>query len=95
MDNFEEDLIDLFGERIKVDDEFAKRIYAAITNVYWHSEFLEVFDTVESFRCAGGLIAAIKGSGDYMDWYGCAAEGCVDDDISEALLARGWIPEVL
>jgi|GEM_PF-5605341 len=86
---FEKDLEKLFGEKIKSDDEFAKRIYAALTNTLWRNEAIEYG---ASFRYTGGLIADIRGDGNYMDWYCCADAGNVDDDIAAALLTKGWTP---
>lgn len=89
MEQFEKDLIEVFGDRIREDDEFAKRIYAALANVKWNKGDIVYGCT---FRYAGGLISDIREEGDYIDWYCCAPEGKVDSDIREALSKKGWTP---
>ena len=39
------------------------------------------------------MIAAIRGSGDYLDWYCCGPSATIRADIAEALRAEGWEPE--
>ena len=89
LEGFERDLYELFGDRIKTDDEFAKRIYAALTNIQWRKGD-HVYTA--SFRYVGELISTIQGKGGYLDWYCCAPEGNVDNYIKLLFLSRGWIP---
>ena len=89
MPDFETDLKELFAERICMDNNFAKRIYAALTNIIWKNG---VYKYSVTFRYAGSLLAEIQGKGNYMDWYCSAGEGIVDTDIAEALDTRGWVP---
>ena len=89
MSDFENDLTELFKEKICNDDEFAKRIYAALTNIIWRNGADEFG---ASFRCTGAIIANIRDGGDYLDWYCCAGEGVVDADIAAALLTKSWTP---
>lgn len=88
-DKFEMLLNTLFGERIKADREFCEQLWASLANVDWKNE--KSGDTaVYSFRAAGDLIAAIRGEGDYMDWYRSGPFATVSGEIEEALEAEGW-----
>lgn len=91
MSCFEQDLVDLFEDEICDDEEFAKRVYAALTNIIWRQDNTD-YEHAITFRGAGGLIADIRGEGHYMDWYCSAGEGVVDKNILDALLTRGWTP---
>jgi hypothetical protein len=85
---FQEDLTILFYKEMMRDEEFCKRVYAALTNIIWVYEGEEVS---VSFRTAGGMIADILNEGCYMDWYCSAGEGVVDQNISDDMLLKGWI----
>lgn len=43
-----------------------------------------------SFRAAGDLIAAIRGEGDYMDWYCSADYDLRDAEVLALLGTEGW-----
>ncbi len=88
---FEKDLVELFGDKIRTDDEFAKRIYAALTNMQQKRYHNDPIYTA-SFRYVGGLISEIQEKGTYLDWYCCASEGIVDDDIAKIFLIKDWVP---
>lgn len=76
------------GERIKSDDKVACAMWCALANVDW---FHTNGDTAGySFRAAGDLVAAIRGSGMYMDWYCCGPYATVSDEISEKMAMEGW-----
>jgi hypothetical protein len=45
-----------------------------------------------SWRYAGGIVADIEGSGDYMDYYAGGNEGIVSDEVRIDLLNLGWEP---
>lgn len=88
LTGFEECLAYAFGKQIQHDEEFAKRAYAALTNIIWRNGEKEYSVT---FRYAGGLIADIRGDGsNYMTWYCSASEGVVDKSISKKLAEYGW-----
>ena len=90
-------------EKIK-NEVYAQNLYAALCN----NQFVknEVFPILKedkwscTWRYAGGLVAEMLGTGDYLDWY-CSGigehnksfvgEGYVTDEIREDLLKLGWI----
>ena len=87
-DRFEATVNRVLGDRIRADDAFAAAMWAALANVDWTADN---GDTASySFRAAGDLVAAIRGSGDYMEWYSSAPEGVVSEEIAEAMRAEGW-----
>jgi len=76
------------GERIKADEQMARDMWSALANVDWKHKDGEAPGF--SFRTAGGFIAEIRGSGDYMDWYCSGQAGTVTQEIEKAMLAEGW-----
>lgn len=89
---FEEMLARVFGERMQTEDDLCKEIWSALANVTWYhpKSYLEAG---YSFRAAGGLIAAIRGGGDYMDWYCCGPYAFITDEIRRSFRKEGWIPD--
>ncbi len=98
--DFEDDLKDVLGSEIRAAPKAigaysttergnkAVAVYSALGNVEWEHELGTRFHC--SFRYAGSMVARIYGDGDYMDWYCSGIEGHVDEDIAEALAAKGW-----
>ena len=91
-----DDLFELSVERqlgnlIRTDDEVAIEMWCAISNMDWvHTNG----DTAGySFRAAGDMVAAIRGSGDYINWYCSGPDGIVSDRIAEAMAKEGWTPK--
>ena len=79
------------GDRIRADDKAACDMWCALANVDWKHEN---GDTAKySFRTAGDLVAAIRGSGMYMDWYCCGESARVSEEIKTAMATEGWSPE--
>lgn len=72
--------------RVRSDARYAQNLYAALCNTEWVYD--DVFEVLRgnnwrcSWRSAGGIIADIRGEGDYMDWY-CSGmiAGHPDDDL--------------
>lgn len=91
-DAFEAALHRQLGDRTAQSASFAIRVWSALTNTVWthHDEGSVAY----SFRAAGGLIAAIRGEGGYMDWYCSGPAGEVDPEISEALALEGWAQDI-
>ena len=76
------------------DDAYAHKLYAALCNTEWQPN--EVMDILKentwstSWRSAGGIVAHLRGEGDYMDWYCSGNEGYVHSDIEKDLKRIGW-----
>lgn len=62
-----------FVEKVRASESYAQNVYAALcNNAFQKLELMPVLkDEVWScsWRHAGGLVAAIRCEGDYMDWY--------------------------
>jgi hypothetical protein len=67
-------------------------LWSAMANVRW--EHISGHDASYSFRAAGDLIAAVRGEGDYVDWY-CSGE-CeqVSERVADGMAREGWRPTV-
>lgn len=88
MANFEKDIECLFKEDIKNSDDFCVELWSALANVEWTNK--DGSDVKCSFRYAGEIIADIRGSGRYMDWY-CGREyAIVSNRISSEMDKLGW-----
>ena len=90
--DFEEDIKLLFEDNIKKDDNFCKELWGALANVKWINKDGKIFEC--SFRYAGGLIADIRESGSYMDWYCSYEYATISDYIAKQLSSLGWKYEV-
>lgn len=92
-DLFEAAVDRVLGDKIRDSDDIATQMWSALANVDW------VHDNGDtagySFRAAGDLVAAIRGSGNYMDWYCSGPYGQVSALIEDALAAEGWVHTVL
>ena len=76
------------GELVQ-DEDTANALYAAMCNRAWrHIESGDVWAC--SWRYSGGVVAEIRGVGDYMSHYCTGNEGRVDPSIEKALNALGW-----
>ena len=64
-------------EKVK-DDRYAQNLYAAMCNMQWQK--VEVWPVLKedlwsrTWRTAGGIVAELRGQGDYLDWY-CSGIG--------------------
>ena len=85
--NLEWDLrtCDWMLEKVRLSDRYAQNLYAALCN----NEFAKdtnVFKLLKedywscSWRHAGGIIADMRGSGDYIDWYCSGIRGSYDEN---------------
>ena len=106
--NMEWDLVttDWILKKVRNSERYAQNLYASLCN----NEFqkLDVMPILKdqkwscSWRYAGGIIADMKQTGDYIDWY-CSGirdpmddsnayvgEGCITDEIRTDLQRLGW-----
>jgi hypothetical protein len=90
------------------NDTYAQNLYAALCNNDFIKNEVVPILTEEVWHCtwryAGGLVAQLQESGDYMDWFcsginggwnndepiGFVPEGCVTDEIRNDLLHINW-----
>jgi hypothetical protein len=89
-DAFEFALSRQLGDRMKTDDDLCTAVWCALSNVEWAHE--NGGRARYSFRAAGDLVAAVRGDGDYLDWYCSGRDSVVRPDIGEALAREGWAP---
>ena len=112
-DNLEYDLrsTEWICARAKNSKTYAQNLYAALCNQDWQRN--DVWTLLKgktwscSWRYAGGIVADMCESGDYIDWYcsgiqgepdegwidlGHVPEGTVTDQIREDLFKLGWLP---
>lgn len=97
---------ELFGSFIQKkageDISYAQALYAALCNTEWQKNTiwprLSNIKWSTSWRGAGRIVAALRDSGSYLDWY-CSGlmgtedaveEGCVTDEIRSDLHLLGW-----
>lgn len=80
--------------KIKSRDDYAQNLYAAFCNMQWQKT--EIFPILKnelwsvSWRTSGGIIASIRGEGDYMNWY---CSGIYGSDWCDGDLTLGYVPE--
>lgn len=70
-------------------DLFATLLYAALCNTTWrHTATGTPWSC--SWRSAGGVVAGLRGEGDYLDWYCSMGEWLVDEQVLAEIQALGW-----
>jgi hypothetical protein len=93
-------------EKVRASDAYAQNLYAAMCNNKFQK--LDTYPILAnkvwscSWRSAGGIVANMRQSGDYIDWYcsgifdegqnasGKVAEGDVTEEIADDLNRLGW-----
>ena len=90
---FEADLREALGEAIQ-DDWTAHAVWSALANVAWY-HWGRRYRVGYSFRAAGALIATLRGSGTYLDWYCQSPEAVVEPSLRRAMKKRGWLADEL
>ena len=93
-------------EKVRNREEYAQNLYAAmcnnsfIKNDTWPLLTEQTWSA--SWRSSGGIVAHMRGEGDYIDWYcsgiknggepdGSVPESIVTNEIREDLKKLGWI----
>jgi hypothetical protein len=70
-------------EKVK-EDRYAQNLYAAMCNMRWQKR--DIFPILKdeywhcSWRYSGGIVADMRGEGDYMDWYCSGIRGEVTQE---------------
>jgi len=98
-------------KKVQDRETYAQNLYAAMCNNVFQPN--QVWPRLRdeywscSWRAAGGIVADLRGQGDYIDWYcsvimgvgetdsfmGYVSESTVTDEIRQDLFAIGWIVE--
>lgn len=98
--------------KVKASERYAQNLYAAMCNMQWQRT--ETFPILKNdlwsvtWRSAGGIVADLRGEGDYLNWYcsgiyggdwgdgdvtpGFVPEATVTEEIREDLNKLGWHP---
>lgn len=88
-------------EKVK-EDRYAQNLYAAMCNMQWQRSEAWPILTDELWHCSwrysGGIVAELRGEGDYMDWYcsGIGGMGAIAREIDENdrwIKDRGYVGE--
>lgn len=98
-------------KKVQDRETYAQNLYAAMCNNVFQPN--QVWPRLRdeywscSWRAAGGIVADLRGQGDYIDWYcsgimgvgetdsfmGYVSESTITDEIRQDLFAIGWIVE--
>ena len=93
-------------EKVQAKNTYAQHLYAALcNNEFAPRDTWAILQNITwscTWRYAGGIIADIRGSGDYLDWY-CsggfmhgpdwemAEEGCIVPEVEHDINNIGWL----
>jgi hypothetical protein len=100
--NLEYDLriTDWIVQKAQNSESYAQNIYAALCNMQWQKR--EVMPILKdelwtcTWRYAGGIVAHLRGEGDYIDWY-CSGMGDGlgngDPDGNKGFVSEGIVTE--
>jgi hypothetical protein len=99
--NLEYDLrsTDWIVEKVRVSESYAQNLYAAMCNNDFQRQ--DVWPVLKdqkyacSWRHAGGIIADMRGQGDYIDWYCSGIRGGMsyDEVLSSELVPEGTVTD--
>lgn len=81
--------------KVRASESYAQNLYAAMCNIRWQKR--EVLPILKdqywscTWRSSGGIVANMRGEGDYIDWY-CSGigEGLGNGDADGT---KGYVPE--
>lgn len=91
MNTLEQDLYNNYIiAKVTASEVYAQNLYAALCN----NTFVRIDDTNTTYGCswryAGGIVAKLLGTGDYMDWY---CSGIICFDYINSISTIGYVPE--
>ena len=94
--NLEQDMKDAkwFVDKVRTTESYAQNVYAALCNNAFQK--LEIMPVLRdeiwscSWRYAGGIVALLRGEGDYMDWYCSGIRGDPKEIDYAAAEAQGF-----
>ncbi len=109
INNLEYDLrsTEWIVKKVQASNKYAQQIYAALCNNDFQK--LDVIPILTnavwscSWRYAGGIVADMRGEGDYIDWYSSGAggaydelpgpvtEGTITSEVKDDLRKLGWV----
>jgi hypothetical protein len=79
--------------KARASEAYAQNIYAAMCNMQWQR--IDVWPVLKnerwscSWRSAGGIVADLRGEGDYIDWY-CSGMGGLNQEYDSKETAEQW-----
>lgn len=83
-------------DKVKVSDVYAQNLYAAMCNMQFLKLELMLILKDErwsaSWRHSGGIIADMRGEGDYIDWY-CSGSGGVNRNGPDSEVTKKYVSE--
>ena len=85
---FESALALALGPWVHQDRANAQALWSALANIVWTGP--EGQRAAFTFREAGHIVAALWGTGSYLDWYCNGPPAVVRDVIAAAMLREGW-----
>ncbi len=79
-------------------DRYAQNLYAALCNMQWQKT--DVWPVLKdelwscTWRSSGGIVAGLRGEGDYLSWYcsGIGGGNYLQDDYDD-LMRKGYVSE--
>lgn len=89
---------DWFRQKVKDSDSYAQNVYAALCNNEFQKQEVWPVLTDETWGCswryAGGIIADLRGEGEYLDWYCSGMRGGDEPMVYELPLNKtGYVSE--
>lgn len=79
--------------KARANEYYAQNIYAALCNMKWQPT--KVWPVLSnqtwscSWRSAGGIVADLRGQGDYIDWY-CSGMGGLNQEYTDKETNEEW-----
>ena len=86
-------------QKVRSNPAYAQNLYAALCNTEWQYQDVWVMLNDKTWCCswryAGGVVADIRGHGDYMDYYCSGSMFWHEEDVTDEELARtkDFVPE--